>query len=147
MPESTNDRSTVTGGLDAQAAQKDASEVQCWEPGLKPSRTGYSSGARTHTRAMFRTTQRRTTHHLNLPAWHKPYAEALLTKDPQALVRLLAAAEIAFFQRILELGDENASDERDDISRAIDVVLDLKAGTQANSGISTGLSFTKTAAK
>jgi hypothetical protein len=38
----------------------------------------------------------------------------------------------------LELGDENASDERDDISRAIDVVLDLKAKT--SSKISTGLS-------
>ena len=63
------------------------------------------------------------------------------------MVRLLAAAEIAFFQRILELGDENASDERDDISRAIDVVLDLKAVTQANSRISTGLPCSKTAAK
>jgi|HubBroStandDraft_1064217.scaffolds.fasta_scaffold10053_3 hypothetical protein len=147
MPESTNDRSIVTAGLDAQGAQKDASEVQCWEPGLKPSRTGYTSSARTHTRAMFRTAQHRTTHNLNLPAWHKPYAEALLTKEPQALVRLLAAAEIAFFQRILELGDENASDERDDISRAIDVVLDLKAGTQASSRISTGLPCSKTAAK
>jgi hypothetical protein len=96
---------------------------------------------------MFRAVQHRTTYNLNLPAWHKPYAEALLTREPQALVRLLAAAEIAFFQRILELGDENASDERDDISRAIDVVLDLKAKTQASSRISTGLSFSKTAAK
>jgi hypothetical protein len=147
MPQSTNDRSTVTGGLDAQAAQKDAPEVQCWEPGLKPSRTGYSSAARRQTCVMFRAVQHRTTYNLNLPAWHKPYAEALLTREPQALVRLLAAAEIAFFQRILELGDENASDERDDISRAIDVVLDLKAKTQANSRISTGLSFSKTAAK
>ena len=36
---------------------------------------------------------------------------------------------IAFFERILELVYENASDERKDISRAIDVVLDLKAKT------------------
>jgi hypothetical protein len=89
---------------------------------------------------VFRTVEHRTTHNLNLPAWHKPYAEALLTREPQTLVRLLAAAEIEFFKRILELGDENASDERDDISRALDVVLDLKAKTQANSRISTGLS-------
>jgi hypothetical protein len=41
------------------------------------------------------------------------------------LAKLLAASEIAFFERILELGGENASDERNDISRAIDVVLDL----------------------
>jgi hypothetical protein len=140
MPQSPNDRILVPTGLDAQATQKDASDVQCWEPGLKPSRTGYSSGARRHTRAVFRTVEHRTTHNLNLPAWHKPYAEALLTREPQTLVRLLAAAEIEFFKRILELGDENASDERDDISRALDVVLDLKAKTQANSRISTGLS-------
>jgi hypothetical protein len=147
MPQSTNDRSIDTAKLDAEAAQKDAADVQCWEPGLKPSRTGYSSGARRHTRVMFRAVQHGTTHNLNLPAWHKPYAEALLTREPQALVTLLAAAEIAFFRHILELGDENASDERDDISRALDVVLDLKAKTQANSRISTGLSFSKTAAK
>jgi len=54
------------------------------------------------------------------------------------LAKLLAASEIAFFLRILELGGENTSDERDDISRAIDVVLDLRAKT--SSKISTGLS-------
>jgi len=55
-------------------------------------------------------------------------------------VRLLAATQIACFQRILELGDEDASDERNDIRRALDVVLGLKAKNQANSRISTGLS-------
>jgi hypothetical protein len=69
---------------------------------------------------------------LSLPAWHKPYGEALLATEPLRLTRLLAATEKAFFERILELGDETASDEREDISRAIDVVLDLKAA-QASS--------------
>jgi hypothetical protein len=82
---------------------------------------------------MLSTRQLGATHKLSLPRWHKPYSEALLTTEPQTLAKLLAASEIAFFERILELGDENASDERDDISRAIDVVLDLKAKSQANS--------------
>jgi hypothetical protein len=77
---------------------------------------------------------------LILPAWHKPYGEALLATEPQRLMQLLAATEIAFFERILELGDESTSGEREDISRAIDVVLDLKAKILANSKISTGLS-------
>lgn len=140
MPQSTNDRSIVTAGLDAQATQKDAPDVHCWEPGLKPSGTGHSSSAPRQVRATLPTVQHRTTHNLNLPAWHKPYGEALLTKEPQTLVRLLAATQIACFQRILELGDEDASDERNDIRRALDVVLGLKAKNQANSRISTGLS-------
>jgi hypothetical protein len=134
MPQSTSTQSIVTAGLDARATQEDAPNVQRWEPGLKPSRMmGYSlSDGRRHTRALLPARLRCVNHKLNLPAWHKPYAEALLTTEPQTLVKLVAAAEIAFFERILELGDENASDERDDISRAIDVVLDLKAKTQAN---------------
>jgi hypothetical protein len=136
MPqELTNTESVVTAGLDAQAHQEDAPSVQRWEPGLKPSRTaGYSlAGGRRHTRAMLPTGRLGVTHKLNLPAWHKLYAEALLTTEPQRLTQLLAAVEMTFFERILELGDENASDEREDISRAIDVVLDLKA--QASSKI------------
>jgi hypothetical protein len=136
MPqESTNTQINVTAALDAQATQEDASSVQRWEPGLKPSRmNGYSLlEARRHTRAMLSTRQLGATHKLSLPRWHKPYREALLATEPQTLAKLLAASEIAFFERILELGDENASDERDDISRAIDVVLDLKAKSQANS--------------
>jgi len=78
------------------------------------------------------------TQKLSLPRWHKPYGEALLTSEPQTLAKLLAASEIAFFERILELGDENASDEREDISRAIDVVLGLKVKTLANSKMTRG---------
>jgi len=70
---------------------------------------------------------------LSLPTWHKPYGEALLATEPQTLTQLLAATEIAFFERIRELGNENASDEREDISRAIEVVLNLKIKTLANS--------------
>jgi hypothetical protein len=130
MTRSTNTQSRATAGLDAKAHQEDAPNVQHWEPGLKPSRmNGYSLlEARRHTRAMLSTRQLGAAHKLSLPGWHKPYGEALLTTEPQTLAKLLA-----FFERILELGDENASDERDDISRAIDVVLDLKAKSQANS--------------
>jgi hypothetical protein len=135
MPQSTNTQSRATAGLDARATQQDAPNAQRWEPGLKPNRmNGYSLlEARRHTRAMLSTRQLGAAHKLSLPGWHKPYGEALLTTEPQTLAKLLAASEIAFFERILELGDENASDERDDISRAIDVVLDLKAKSQANS--------------
>jgi len=127
MPQSTNTQSNVTVGLDARATQEDASSVQRWEPGLKPSRmNGYSLlEARRHTRAILSTRQLGAAHQLSLPGWHQPYGEASLTTEPQTLAKLLAASEIAFFERILELGDENASDEKDDISRAIDVVLDL----------------------
>ena len=141
MPqESTNTQSIVTAGLDAQAIQEDASSVQRWEPGLKPSRINGRSllDAQRQTRAMLSTRQLGATHKLSLPRWHKSYGEALLATEPQTLAKFLAASEIAFFERILELGDENASDERDDISRAIDVVLDKKARAQANSKISTG---------
>jgi hypothetical protein len=135
MPqELTNTQTTVTAGLDAQATQEDAANVERWEPGLKPSRMNGCSllDARRDTRAMLPTRQFGATRKLRLPAWHQPYGEALLTTEPQRLTQLLAAAEIAFFGRILELGDESALDEREDISRAIDVVLDLKAA-QASS--------------
>jgi hypothetical protein len=141
MPqELTNIQSIATAGLDAQATQVDASSVQRWEPGLKPSRmNGYSLlEARRHTRAMLSARQLGATQKLSLPRWHKPYGEALLTSEPQTLAKLLAASEIAFFERILELGDENASDEREDISRAIDVVLGLKVKTLANSKMTRG---------
>jgi hypothetical protein len=72
---------------------------------------------------------------LDYPAWHKPYAEALLETDPEILVKLLAATEIAVFERFLELAaSEDVSDERQDIRRAINVMLTLKARkTQAGS--------------
>jgi hypothetical protein len=77
--------------------------------------------------------QRSVRHELNLPAWHKPYAEALLPTEPKTLSKLLTDVEIAFFERLLELTD---ADEREDISRAIDVVLNLKAA-QASSKVPT----------
>ena len=134
MTQSTNTQSRATVGLDAKADQEDAPNVQHWEPGLKPSRSaGYTlAGGRRHTRAMLPTQQHSAIDKLNLASWQKPYAEALLATEPQSLAKLLATAEREFFKRILELADENASDEREDISRAIDVVLDLKAA-QANS--------------
>jgi hypothetical protein len=142
MGESANTESIRTASLDAQATQEDASNVERWEPCLKPSRTkGYSLvDGRRHTRSMVPTRQPSVKPKLSLPAWHKPYGEALLATEPQRLMQLLAATEMAFFERILELGDESASDEREDISRAVDVVLDLKAKILANSKISTGLS-------
>ncbi len=112
-----------------------------WEPGLKPSRMrGYSlSDGRRHTRAMLPARLRGVNHKLNLPMWHKPYAEALLESDPAISAQLLAATERAIFERLLELSaSADASDERGDIRRAIDVMLKLKAKT--SSQMSTGLS-------
>jgi hypothetical protein len=63
---------------------------------------------------------------LSFPAWHKPYAEALLETDPEIVVKLLAATEKAVFERLLELAaHQDASDERRDIGHAIDVMLTL----------------------
>jgi signal transduction histidine kinase len=71
-------------------------------------------------------------HKLSIPAWHKPYSQAFLETDPEILVKLLAATEKAVFERLLELtANEDASDERQDIRRAIDVILTLK--TRADS--------------
>jgi hypothetical protein len=68
-------------------------------------------------------------HKPDYPAWHKPYAEALLETDPEILVKLVAATERAVFERLLELAAEkDLSDERQDIRRAIDVLLTRKAG-------------------
>jgi hypothetical protein len=130
----TQSRST----LDAQVHHEDASNVQ-WEPGLKPNR-GYSlSDGRRHTRAMLPAQLRSVDRKLNLPAWHKPYAEALLESDPEISAPLLAATERAIFERLLELSAAaDASDETRDIRRAIDVMLKLKAKT--SSQMSTGLS-------
>jgi hypothetical protein len=119
---------------------EDASNVQ-WEPGLKPIRMrGYSlSDGRRHTRAMLPARLRSVNRKLNLPSWHKPYAEALLESDPEISAQLLAATERAIFERLLELSAAaDASDETRDIRRAIDVMLKLKAKT--SSQMSTGLS-------
>jgi hypothetical protein len=65
---------------------------------------------------------------LDCPAWHKPYAKALLATDPEILMKLLPATERAIFERLLELAAaEDVSDERQDIRRAIDVLLALRA--------------------
>jgi hypothetical protein len=47
---------------------------------------------------------------LNCPAWYKPYAEAFLETSSERLLTILAATEIAVFQRLWELtADQNAS--------------------------------------
>jgi hypothetical protein len=142
MTQSTSTQNVVPSSLDAQVHREDASNVQGWEPGLKPSRMrGYSlSDGRRHTRAMLSARLRSVNRKLNLPAWHKPYAEALLESDPEISAPLLAATERAIFERLLELSAAaDASDETRDMRRAIDVVLDLKAKALANSKILTGL--------
>jgi hypothetical protein len=128
MPQSTRTQPVATRGLVAQATQEDASSLQHWEPGLKPSQTTEYSltyGWR-HTRALLPTRQPSVKPKLSLPAWNEPYGEALLATESQTLTQLLTTTEMAFFERILELRNENASDEREDMSCAIDVVLNLK---------------------
>ena len=132
MPEeSTNTEYRATTRTAPHASQEvDASSVQHLEPSVKPSpMRGYSlSVGQRRTRAMLPTRKRSVvSHKLNLAAWHKPYGEALLETDPEALVKLLAATESAVFERLLELtADEDVSDEGRDIRRAIDVMLTLK---------------------
>ena len=59
-----------------------------------------------------------------------PYADALSEFDPEILAKLLTATKMALFERLLELtGDQDEPDERQDIARAIEVVVSLKAGT------------------
>lgn len=138
MPEkSTNTECRVTTRAESQANQEvDVSSVRDWKPGSKanPIR-GYSlSVGRRHTRAMLPTLKCSVmSHRLNIPAWQKPYGEALLETDPEVLVKLLATTEKAVFERLLEFAanNEDASDERQDIRRAIDVILTLK--TRADS--------------
>jgi hypothetical protein len=112
--------------------EADTSPIQGWEAGLKPSRMrGYSlSAGHRRTRAMWPTPKRIGSPKLTLPAWHRPYGEALLTTDPETRAKLLADTEQAIFMRLLELtalGD--ASDERRDLGRAIDVMRTLKLKT------------------
>jgi hypothetical protein len=128
-----------TGTTTRTNANQDASVSSApdWKPRLKPMR-GYSlSVGQRRTRAMLPT---RISHKLNIPAWHKLYGEALLETDAEILLKLLAAAEMAVFERLLELAElaanEEGSHERQDIRRAIDVMLTLK--TQARSRISRG---------
>jgi hypothetical protein len=130
MPQEPTNSQSRLNRTDAQGNQEaKASRVHHWEPGLKPgSMRGYSlSVGQRHTRAMLPTRDRRSLNHeLSFPAWHKPYAEALLESDPEIVVKLLAATEKAVFERLLELArDKDANCERRDIRCAIDVMLTL----------------------
>jgi hypothetical protein len=133
MPQkSMNTDSRKTTRADAQANQEvDVSSVQDWKQGLKPSRTpglaGTNRFAKKH--AMLPWEQRTTqSYKRDDRGWQKPYGAALLETDSETLVKLLAATEKALFERLLELAaDNDASDERQDIVRAIDVILTLKA--------------------
>jgi hypothetical protein len=131
-----SEESTNTGTR-TNAANQDASVSSApdWKPRMKPNPRGYSlSVGQRRTRAML-PTRERTSLKLNIPAWHKLYGEALLETDSEILLKLLAAAEKAVFERLLELtANEEGSHERQDIRRAIDVMLTLKA--QARSTIS-----------
>jgi hypothetical protein len=133
LEESLNTECRVTSRTECQANQEvDASRIQHWKMRLNRMR-GYSlSVGRRHIRAMLPTLKCSVmSHRLNIPAWQKPYGEALLETDPEILVKLLAATEKAVFERLLELtANEDASDERQDIRRAIDVILTLKTRIQ-----------------
>ena len=94
-------------GRTAAVVQSDAdpSRIESWEPGLKPSQMmGYSlSTGHRHTRAMLPTKKHGPVdRELDFPAWHRPFVEALLATEPEAVVALFNAAEMAIFARILE---------------------------------------------
>jgi hypothetical protein len=131
MPQEPTKNTQGRMTADAQSNyEADASCVRRWEPGRTPNRmTGYSlSVGQRRTRAMLPAPLRRVSPKLDVPTWHRPYGESLLETDPEILAKSLAATEAAIFKRLLELtarGD--ASDERLDIARAIDVVLTLKS--------------------
>jgi hypothetical protein len=136
-----SEESTNTGIVTrTNAANQDASVSSApdWKPRMKPRGYSLSVGQR-RTRAML-PTRDRISLKLDIPAWHNLYGEALLETDAEILLKLLAAAEMAVFERLLELAElatnEEGSHERQDIRRAIDVMLTLK--TQARSRISLG---------
>jgi hypothetical protein len=138
MPEKpTNIEHRVTTGPRAQANQEaDPSTVQDWKPDLQSTRTRGPAAANRSAKAHAIVPSEegsRVNANLAYPAWHKPYAEALLTTDPEILVKLLAVTKRAVFERLLELAAEkDLSDEKQDIRRALDVLLTLRAGnTQA----------------
>jgi hypothetical protein len=65
--------------------------------------------------------------------WHRPYAHALMEKDPTRLAPLVAEAEHAIFGRYLELSVSPASPEYfRDLQNAIDVLIKLKTSTALN---------------
>jgi hypothetical protein len=111
-------------------------DVQDWKPGLKLSGTTGPTSANRSAKAEARLPSEEGStenHKLEYSRWHKPYGElceALLKTDRETLVELSGTAEMAVFERLLELaGAEDAADERQHIGRAIDVILALKAMT------------------
>jgi hypothetical protein len=107
----------------------DVSRIGCGEPGLKPRQMmGYSlSTGHRHTRAMLPTREhRRHDRQLDFRGWRRPFVEALLATEPEAVVALFNVAEMAIFARILELSDCNDAAERQDINRAIEVIQTLR---------------------
>jgi hypothetical protein len=99
---------------------------------LKPRQMmGYSlSTGHRHTRAMLpRKEHPRVDRELDFPAWHRPFVEALLATESKA-VALFNAAEMVIFARILELSDYgDPAVERQDIDRAIEVIMTLRHRT------------------
>ncbi len=62
--------------------------------------------------------------------WHRPYANALMEKDPAKLTPLVAEAEHAIFNRYLELSVSPAPPEYfRDLQDAIDILIRLKTST------------------
>jgi hypothetical protein len=123
------DNAGRTAGVVQSKYDADVSRIECREPGLKPRQmTGYSlSTGHRHTRAMLPTKEhRRVDRQLDFRGWRRPFVEALLTTEPEAVVALFNVAEMAIFARILELSDCNAAAERQDIDRAIEVIQTLR---------------------
>jgi len=62
--------------------------------------------------------------------WHRPYAYALMEKDPAKLTPLVAEAEHAIFNRYLELSVSPAPPEYfRDLQNAIDILIKMKTST------------------
>jgi hypothetical protein len=130
--EPTRDHVGRTAAIVQSKHDADPSRIESWEPGLKPRRIiGYSlSTGHRHTRAMLPTKKHgRVDRELDFPAWHRPFVEALLATEPEAVVALFNAAEMAIFARILELSDCNDAAEIQDIDRAIEVIQTLRHRT------------------
>ena len=140
--EPTRDSVGRTAAVVQSKHDADPSRIESWEPGLKPRRImGYSlSTGHRHTRTMLPTKEhRRVDRELDFPAWHRPFVEALLATESTA-VALFNAAEMVIFARILELSDFNdPAVERQDIDRAIEVIMTLRhrtlSGVERNLGV------------
>jgi hypothetical protein len=93
--------------------EMDAANVQDWTQGLKlcPTKGATAATRSAKAHAMLPAEKGSTVNYkLNCPASHEPYAEALLETDPGKLLAILAATEVAVFQRLWELSaDQDAS--------------------------------------